>query len=436
MRPFAVFLICLTLLLGMSVVGRGGETGQKCPYAKQCQAGKQCCAAAKKCGEAGNQCCQEAGQCCQAKKKCCAEATACKGTACAAKTAACCEGGACQTKIACDKNCQATECNKTLTVAEWMAAPNAASGSCSIQAGGCSSCPLEVKIEHLDQAARHLAAAGFESEARSIDERVRALRREVLVKKLNELSRLQAEVAELRQATGDAPQVLLRVQIAEVSLTQLPPESLQALGVELAENPDACVKSKSNCPDSPTQPRFTLHHCDRKAIAEFVATLHEANLLKVLAEPNLVTHEGQTASFVEGGEFPTPVVRPDGSIETRYKTFGTQVVALAKTLGDGKVHLEIRPRYTTLAPGLGIEVNGIKVPGMCIRELDIGCDAELGKTIVVGGPVQQRVESAIKFGRKVAVRNDVQMLLFVTPEAVTGSSALPTAQAPSQNRSE
>ena len=41
----------------------------------------------------------------------------------------------------------------------------------------------------------------------------------------------------------------------------------------------------------------------------FVDALRQNNLLRMLAEPNLVAISGQEASFLAGGEFPIPVAQ-------------------------------------------------------------------------------------------------------------------------------
>jgi Flp pilus assembly secretin CpaC len=407
------FVLCVTLLIGLPAVGRGDDP-QQCPYLKQCcQAGKKCCADAKKC-------------CAQADKKSCAESAACQ-----AKVAVC-PGQACQaTTDACPV--KASGCQVLSTACPATAACESESVACQKGRAPCADCPLDARIEHLQEAVRHLEAAGLESEAKAVSQ---ALCREVLAKKQSELVRLQEEIDALRQAAGQLRQVILHVQIAEVSLTNLSPDSLGLIGAATAQAHSACAASNSSCPDGTPQARFTLHHCDRESIAELVASLRKENILKVLAEPTLVTLDGRPVSFTDGGEVPAPLVRPDESVEIQFKPFGTQIDALARTLGDDKVHLEIHPRYSSLIPALGVEVQGVHVPGMIVREVKIGCDVELGKTVVIGGPVQQRMENQIKLGKQITARNDVQMLFLVTPEVITAAPPLPTAQLPSQTQAE
>src|SRR5690606_18380755 len=62
------------------------------------------------------------------------------------------------------------------------------------------------------------------------------------------------------------------------------------------------------------------------AFEYFLSALRANNLLRVLAEPNLVAMSGQEANFLAGGEFPVPVPQDGGAegttITVEFKKFG------------------------------------------------------------------------------------------------------------------
>ena len=66
------------------------------------------------------------------------------------------------------------------------------------------------------------------------------------------------------------------------------------------------------------------------------------NVLRVLAEPNLMAISGQEASFLAGGEFPIPVTQGGGSgaggtaVTVEYREFGVKLKMTPIVLGDGK----------------------------------------------------------------------------------------------------
>lgn len=249
--------------------------------------------------------------------------------------------------------------------------------------------------------------------------------------------------ASLCQATENAPRaderghVLLHVQIVEVSLGALKKAGLQM--------PAGMVAQCQLNPGSSTN-----YQVSRSEVAEFVESARKESALRVLAQANLVAPTGRPVSFTNGGEIPVPC-RRDKSREVEYKQLGTQIDALASLLDDGQLRLQIRPTYRELLPALGVEVGGIRVPAIRVHSLDTGCDVALGKTVVLGGPTEQRACDEMRQG-KVQTRIDrVQTLFLVTPELVDAKppteevdshpsvqppkpSAVPTAQAPNDRR--
>src|SRR5204862_8289179 len=74
------------------------------------------------------------------------------------------------------------------------------------------------------------------------------------------------------------------------------------------------------------------------AIQGFIAALRQNNLMRTLADPNLIAMSGQEASFLAGGEFPVPVPQSSGSgtvtITVDYKEFGVRLKFVPIVLGD------------------------------------------------------------------------------------------------------
>ena len=65
----------------------------------------------------------------------------------------------------------------------------------------------------------------------------------------------------------------------------------------------------------------------------FIQFLQRNNLLKVLAEPTLVTTSGRPAYFLSGGEMPIPVPQSLGTVSIQFRKFGTQVDFVPIVLG-------------------------------------------------------------------------------------------------------
>ena len=160
--------------------------------------------------------------------------------------------------------------------------------------------------------------------------------------------------------------------------------------------------------------------------------LKQNNLIKILAEPTLVTVSGRPASFLSGGEFPVLVPQSLGTISIEYKQFGTRVEFVPIVLGNGNIRLEVRPSVSELDYARGVEIDGYTIPGLRTRYADTAAEMRAGQTLAVAGLMQTRVESSVRglpwlsdlpwagaaFRRVQEESNDIELLIMVRPELV------------------
>jgi len=160
--------------------------------------------------------------------------------------------------------------------------------------------------------------------------------------------------------------------------------------------------------------------------------LRQDNLMKVLAEPTLVTVSGRPAFFQVGGEFPIIVPQSLGTVSIEYKKYGTQVDFVPIVLGNGKIRLEVRPRVSEIDSARSVVINSTTVPGLRVREVDTGVEMKAGQTLAIAGLVETRTEAqrrglpwisdvpylGMPFRRVEERTNDVELLILVTPELV------------------
>ena len=173
---------------------------------------------------------------------------------------------------------------------------------------------------------------------------------------------------------------------------------------------------------------------DPAGFVGFLEALKQENLLKVLAEPNLVTVSGRPASYLVGGQMPYPQPTGFGNISIAFRDFGTQIDFVPIVLGNGSVRLEVRPRVSEIDPTLSISVAGTTVPGFRMREVDTGVELKFGQTLAIAGLLQQRTVMTKRgipylmdvpylgaaFSRKANKINEVELLIMVRPELVEG----------------
>jgi pilus assembly protein CpaC len=135
-----------------------------------------------------------------------------------------------------------------------------------------------------------------------------------------------------------------------------------------------------------------------------LTALRKNNIIKVLAEPNLVALNGYQAAFLAGGEFPVPTfsgvgagnIGGGGSSSTQFKQFGVKLSFLPIILDNDTVRLSVNPEVssvdfsvaTTLVPG------GSPVPGLNTRSAYTTVELKQGETLAIAGLLQLTLDGS------------------------------------------
>jgi hypothetical protein len=265
------------------------------------------------------------------------------------------------------------------------------------------------QIDHLKSAAEHLAKAGRKDDAEKLREQIAAIEsgqaEALLAKKEKELDALRAEVEQLRKQTGRQPQIVLAFQIFEVSRAKL----------QDADNTHVQLLFP-NVSEKDLQPRMVA---DSEVVREAVETLRKKELLKVLAEPTMVTISGREVWFNAGGEFPIILPQAHGTTSVEYRKYGTGIEALPVLVGNGKVRIGVRAKVSELDAANGITINGSKIPALRERVVDTAAELRFGEVLVLNGPKQTRLEKQKDAkGKTREVSDEIEMLVVITPEQV------------------
>ncbi len=154
----------------------------------------------------------------------------------------------------------------------------------------------------------------------------------------------------------------------------------------------------------------------------FVQALRENGLLRVLAEPNLVTLNGQPATFLAGGEVPIPIVTQD-RIKIDYKRFGVQLNFTPTVVSEGRIRLYVVPEISEPDFSNAVTVSGTSVPSFTTRRVETVVELGSGQTIAIGGLLSDRMRGLT---RKIPGLGDVPVLgqLFSSDEYRTEQSEL------------
>jgi pilus assembly protein CpaC len=151
---------------------------------------------------------------------------------------------------------------------------------------------------------------------------------------------------------------------------------------------------------------------------------------KILAEPTLVTLNGQPATFMAGGEFAVPTavgVEGVAAVATQFKGFGTQLSFVPTIIDKDRVRLTVNPSFSTLGGG---EVNGI--PTLNTRAVSTTVDLREGQWLAVAGLIQDEQTGSRGripfigdipviggfFGSHNKKRDETELIVLVSPELV------------------
>lgn len=152
---------------------------------------------------------------------------------------------------------------------------------------------------------------------------------------------------------------------------------------------------------------------------------------KILAEPNLVTISGETATFLSGGEFAVPTVVGVGGAQaatTTFKGFGTELNFTPTVLDKDRIRLKVNPSFSTLNNDNA--VNGIF--GTDTRTVTTTVDLREGQVLAIAGLIQEQTRGdsrripgigdwplvGIPFSHKSATRDETELIVIVSPELV------------------
>jgi len=176
-----------------------------------------------------------------------------------------------------------------------------------------------------------------------------------------------------------------------------------------------------------------------------IDALERKGLIRTLAEPNLVALSGETASFLAGGEFPVPVgVALNGQVSIEFKQFGVSLAFTPTVLEDGLINLLVGPEVSQLDPAAGIELSGLRIPGLKVRRARTTVELRDGQSFALAGLIQSDFSDTIRaiplLGRIPLIgalfrstaynKQETELVMIVTPRLVrpvaAGSLALPT----------
>jgi pilus assembly protein CpaC len=163
--------------------------------------------------------------------------------------------------------------------------------------------------------------------------------------------------------------------------------------------------------------------------------LKEDGLIKVLAEPTLITLSGKEARFLAGGEFPVPVPQNSGggtTITIEYKPFGVGLAFTPVVLGNGKINMQVAPEVSDLDFTTAVAINGYVIPSITTRRVATTVELADGQSFAIAGLLKESAREVIRkfpllgeipilgtlFRSSSFQKQDTELVIIVTPHLV------------------
>jgi pilus assembly protein CpaC len=167
-----------------------------------------------------------------------------------------------------------------------------------------------------------------------------------------------------------------------------------------------------------------------------INALEQKGLVRTLAEPNLTTLSGDTASFLAGGEIPIPIAQGSSSntITVEWKRYGVGLAFTPTVLNGGLINLKIEPEVSQLDPNNQVPIGaGLPpIPAMIVRRAATTIELRDGQSFMIGGLLQNESKANVEqlpwlgslpvigqlFSSRSYLKRESDLAIIVTPRLV------------------
>jgi pilus assembly protein CpaC len=167
-------------------------------------------------------------------------------------------------------------------------------------------------------------------------------------------------------------------------------------------------------------------------ISHAIRALERDGLMRTLAEPTLTAISGESAKFLAGGEFPVPMVDPQGGVSVTFKEFGVGVAFTPTVMSEGRISLKIETEVSELTSQGGVQLNGLSIPGLNKREAKSTVELPSGGSLALAGLISDDVRQNIDgfpglkdvpvlgtlFRSRDYIKEETELVVIVTPYLV------------------
>ncbi len=226
-------------------------------------------------------------------------------------------------------------------------------------------------------------------------------------------------------------QVRLEVRVAEVSKS-----CIQALGLDWLQGTGGLAGSSlmtgfvSNA---------TIKLFFNNGNSSFIEAECKRGLIKILAEPTLVTMSGQEGSFLVGGKVYTPTVAANGAVDYVERTYGVGLRFVPTVLDAGRISLKVAPEVSEPLKEALTAGTDSGLPSFKLSYATTTVQMKEGENLVIGGLLRDNLEETIRgipllskipilgalFRRTDKKSEKTELMVVVRPTLVKASETMP-----------
>lgn len=261
-------------------------------------------------------------------------------------------------------------------------------------------------------------------------------------------------IRELAEATGvavidniqapAAQQVLLHVRFAEVRRSAVDRLAADLFGTDVGNIGD--VVGSGATADVTTLSEGIVNLLLAGGTARLdaaIRALRSSGEFRSLAEPNLITIDGQEATFLAGGEFPYPIVQPGAqttAVSIAFKEFGVRLRFTPTITNTGAIRLKVAPEVSSLDFANGLTVSGFQIPSLLARRAETEVEMRPGQHLAIAGLLDNTWSENLDkipflgdlpiigtfFRARSNLQDRTELLVLITPHIVAPSDTSPT----------
>ncbi len=179
-------------------------------------------------------------------------------------------------------------------------------------------------------------------------------------------------------------------------------------------------------------------------VLAFLEAEEQKGNARLLAEPNLLAGNKDTASFLAGGELPIPMFQPgigggSGQVTIQYREFGVRLGFRGEIVSDSLIKLQLIPEVSSLDYANAVTLQGFRIPALRTRRVNTTLDVRKDQSLVVSGLLtgeEESIRTGIPFLKDIPIigalfsssrfqRNETELLVIVTPAIVNPMNPRP-----------